>query len=171
MSKVHNLIERLNKSSECFEELYYFFIMHHVEKRRAMLVGWCLDNFYGFYASLQTFNFLIIIIIKKKETKQFTRLSHQPSKNFPKRRVKETAQYFGFDLDTLAHTGISLWGIERKLSRVSRKFWEIMHWAKILHSEKQNQISRSNFVLLFLEPSLTVVAVVVKTFTYVLYLL
>ena len=45
-----------------------------------------------------------------------------------------------------------------------------MHWAETPHLEKQNQISRSNSVLNFSEPSLTVVAVVVKTFTYVLFL-
>ena len=33
--------------------------------------------------------------------------------------------------------------MERKLPRVSRTFWEIMHRAEILHSERQNQIWRS----------------------------
>ena len=50
-----------------FEGLYCFFIMSDVEKRRAILVGCCLDKFYGCYASLQTFNFLII---KKQQQKK-----------------------------------------------------------------------------------------------------
>ena len=40
-----NLIERLNKSSKCFEELYYFLIMSDVEKR-AILVATNLNNLY-----------------------------------------------------------------------------------------------------------------------------
>ena len=40
-----NLTERLNKSSKCFEELYYFFIMSDVEKR-AILVASNLNNLY-----------------------------------------------------------------------------------------------------------------------------
>ena len=65
------LIERINKSSECFEELYSFFIMSDLEKRRAILVACCLNNLYGCYASLQTFlNFLIWKNTNnKKETK------------------------------------------------------------------------------------------------------
>ena len=46
-----------------------------------------------------------------------------------------------------------------------------MHWAEASHSEKQNQISRSNSVPIFSELSLTEVAVVVKTFANVLFLL
>ena len=42
--------KRLNKFSECFEELYYFFIMSTVEKRRAIFVAFCLNNLYGCYA-------------------------------------------------------------------------------------------------------------------------
>ena len=45
ISKTLNLIERLNKSSKCFEELYYFFIMSDVEKR-AILVASNLNNLY-----------------------------------------------------------------------------------------------------------------------------
>ena len=45
ISKTLNLIERLNKSSKCFEELYYFFIMSDVEKR-AVLVASNLTNLY-----------------------------------------------------------------------------------------------------------------------------
>ena len=37
ISKALNLIESLNKSSQCLEELYYFFIMPDVEKRRAIV--------------------------------------------------------------------------------------------------------------------------------------
>ena len=46
-SKAHNSFERLNQSSEFFEELYNFFIMCHVEKRRAILATCCLNNLYG----------------------------------------------------------------------------------------------------------------------------
>ena len=40
-----NLTERLNKSSKCFEELYYFFLMSDFEKR-AILVASNLNNLY-----------------------------------------------------------------------------------------------------------------------------
>ena len=52
---MYTLIKRLIKSSKCFEELYYFFIMSDVEKRRTILVACFLNNLYGCYASLQTF--------------------------------------------------------------------------------------------------------------------
>ena len=94
MSKAHNLIERLNKSSECFEELYYFFIMHHVEKRRAMLVGWCLDNFYGFYASLQTFNFLIIKKQQQKRNKTIHKIISSTISKFSKEKGKRNCPIF-----------------------------------------------------------------------------
>ena len=44
-SKSLNFIERLNKSCQCFEELYYFFIMFDAEKR-ALLVASNLNNLY-----------------------------------------------------------------------------------------------------------------------------
>ena len=43
--KNFNLIERLNKFSKCFQELFYFFIMSDVEKR-AILVSSNLNNLY-----------------------------------------------------------------------------------------------------------------------------
>ena len=43
-----NLIERLNKSSKCFEELYYFLIMSDVEKR-AIFVANNLNNLNNLY--------------------------------------------------------------------------------------------------------------------------
>ena len=45
MPKTLNLIEHLNKSGKCFEELYYFFIMSDVEKR-AILIASNLINLY-----------------------------------------------------------------------------------------------------------------------------
>ena len=63
------MIEYLNNSNEYFEELYCFFIISDTEKRRAILVACCLNNFYDCYASLQTFlNFLITK--KQNKTKQ-----------------------------------------------------------------------------------------------------
>ena len=41
--------------------------MSHVEKRKAMLVAYCLNNLYGCYASLETF--LNVLIMKKKQHK------------------------------------------------------------------------------------------------------
>ena len=91
--KVHKLAERLNKSSECLEELCYFFIMSDVEKRKAMLVACCLNNSYGCYASLQTFlNFLIMKkqqkrnkIIRKFISSTISKSSTKKSKrNFPR---------------------------------------------------------------------------------------
>ena len=52
---MYTLIKHLIKSSKCFEELYYFFIMSGVEKRRTVLVACFLNNLYGCYASLQAF--------------------------------------------------------------------------------------------------------------------
>ena len=63
--KAHNVAERLNKSSECLEELCYFFIMSYVDKRKAILVACCLNNLYRCYASLQTF--LSFLIMKKQQ--------------------------------------------------------------------------------------------------------
>ena len=45
ISKTLNLIERLNMSSNCFEEFYYVFIMSDVEKG-AILVASNLNNLY-----------------------------------------------------------------------------------------------------------------------------
>ena len=70
ISKSHNLIEYLNNSNEYFEELYCFFIISDTEKRRAILVACCLNNFYDCYASLQTFlNFLITKKTKQNKTR------------------------------------------------------------------------------------------------------
>ena len=63
ISKTLNLIERLNKSSKCFEELYNFFITSDVEKR-AVLVARNLFIFLC-YASQQTF--LNFSIMKKQQ--------------------------------------------------------------------------------------------------------
>ena len=79
ISKALNLIESLNKSSQCLEELYYFFIMPDVEKRRAIAGTCCLNNLYGCYASLQAFLNFLLIKNNKKETTSFSRLSHQIS--------------------------------------------------------------------------------------------
>ena len=130
--KAHNVVECLNKSSECLEELCYFFIMSDVEKRKAILVACCLNNLYGCYASLKTFvNFLIINF-----------LFHPPSQNLPQRRANEIPRNFGFDQDRLAHGGIIFAPVRKslrngkKLPHVSRKFWIIMHWAETVHPEK-----------------------------------
>ena len=68
MSKANNLIERLNKPSECFEELSYFFIMPDVEKRRSILAACCLNNLYGCHC-LQTFFNLLIMKKQQKRSK------------------------------------------------------------------------------------------------------
>ena len=43
-------MERSSKYGECFEGLYYFFIMPDVQKRRAVLAVCCLYYLYGCYA-------------------------------------------------------------------------------------------------------------------------
>ena len=56
--------------------------------------------------------------------------------------------------------------------RMSQESFEKLCTELKLHiQKKQNHISRSNSVPIFSEPSLTVVAAVVKTFAYVLFLL
>ena len=92
-SEAHNLTERLNKSSERFEELYYFFIMSDVEKIRAILVGCCLDNFYGCYLSQQTFNFLIIKEQQKRKKIIHNIISSTISKS-PKDKGKRNSPRF-----------------------------------------------------------------------------
>ena len=70
ISKSHNLIERLNKSNECLEELQYFVLMFDVEKWKAILVACYLNNLYGCYASLQTFLFFLNSEKKKEKKKR-----------------------------------------------------------------------------------------------------
>ena len=49
-------------------------------------------------------------------------ISHQPSKNFPKRRVKQIPQDFVFDLDRLAHGGIIFAPVRKSLRNGKKTF-------------------------------------------------
>ena len=86
-NKAHNVAERLNKFSECLEELCYFFIMSDVEKRKAILVACCLNKLYGCYASLQTF---LNYLIKKKEQKRNKLIRKFISSTVSKSSTKKT---------------------------------------------------------------------------------
>ena len=79
ISKPHNLIERLDKSSECREELYHRF--HNVWYwKKAALVLCYLNNIYDIYASLQTFsNFLMI-----KKINHIKTFENEGQMKFPK---------------------------------------------------------------------------------------
>ena len=79
----------------------------------------------------------------KKETKEFTRLSHQQSHNLLDRRVKEFPRDSEFDLDRLTHGGIIFapvryaLSIGKKTSVCSKKVLRDYAQAETLHSEKQ----------------------------------
>ena len=82
--------------------------MSDVDKIRGALVACCLNNLYGFYASLQ-------ISLKKETT------IYQSSQNLSKRRGKEILRDFRFDLDRLAHGG-TIFAPARKSLRNEKKF-------------------------------------------------
>ena len=99
ISKTVNLIERLNKPSKCFEELYYFFIMSDVEKR-AILVTSNWNNLYFCVTP-----YCRLFFNEKTATKN--KIIHKIIwSNVSKSSIKKSKRnpwIFGFDLDRLAH--------------------------------------------------------------------